>query len=136
MKKEKVARINGINYCKFPEGICDIESFVELLNKNYNSYIKLEFYEEEECVAPYFIEDNLKTETEYWNAASIRNVKEGEITLLTDWEYEERFDEVFRSKCMRCIHYIDGVCEQNEKSIKEQIDLDGECYAYERKEMK
>ena len=124
---------SSVRYAAISSAIIVLLSF-EFLNKNYNSYIKLEFYEEEDCVAPYFVEDNLKIETEYWNPASIRYVKEGEITLLEDWEYEEKFDEVVKNKCMRCIHYIDGYCEENEKSIKEQIDLDGECYTYERRE--
>ena len=134
MRKEKVAIINSINYCKFPDGINGIEEFIEWLNERYHSFVKVEMYEEEECVAPYFVEGNIKTKTTYWNPASIRFVKEGEITLLRSWEYEKQFDEIVKNKCMKCANYFDGMCKENEKSIREQIDLEGECYSYEKKE--
>lgn len=133
MKSLKVAVINNINYCKFPEEVNDIKEFIEFLNKNYNSFFELEFLVEEGCVAPFFIEEDLKTETQYWNASSIRLVKESEVSILRRWEYEEKLKKVIQEKCVHCIYYSEEVCEENLKSHIEHIDLIGECYGFEQK---
>ena len=79
MRKTKVALINNCEYCIFPEGVGDIKEFI---NRRNNSFIELEVYSEEGCIAPFFIEEDLKTETEYWNTFHIRNIKECEISVL------------------------------------------------------
>ena len=62
MRKLSVALINNVQYCKFSDGINNIKDFIEFLNKNYHSFIELEFLIEEGCVAPFYIEEDLKTE--------------------------------------------------------------------------
>ncbi len=133
MKSFKVALINNVHYCRFPDGITDIESFIEYLNKNYNSFVELECYIEEGCVAPFFIEEDLKTEKQYFNPSSIRLIKENEISILRRCEYEEKLKKVIADKCIHCVNYIDDVCEQDFKSHIEHIDLNGECYGFETK---
>lgn len=133
MKKLIVALINNVHYCKFPEGINDIKEFIVFLNKNYNSFIELEVLIEEGCVAPFFIEEDLKTETQYWNPSNIRLIKESQISILRRWEYEEKLKKVIQEKCVHCINYSEDTCEQDLKSHIEHIDLNGECYGYEKK---
>ena len=62
MRKLKVAFVNNVQYCKFPEGISNIEEFIKCLNGNYHSFVELEMLVEEGCVAPFFIEEDLKIE--------------------------------------------------------------------------
>lgn len=129
----KGALINNIHYCKFPKGINNIEEFVKFLNEKYNFFVELEVLIEEGCVAPFFIEEDLKTEKQYWNLSSIRFVKECEISILKRWEYKEELQKVIKKKCVNCIHYSDDVCDEDYKSFIEHIDLNGECYGYETK---
>ena len=133
MKKMKVALINNLNYCKYPDGINNIKDFIEFLNKNFNSFFEVECLVEEGCVAPFYIEEDLKIEKQYWNPANIRLVKEAEVSILRRYEYEEQLRKVISEKCVHCIHYSEDVCEEDLKSHMEHIDLNGECYAYEKK---
>ena len=133
MKKLNVALINNVQYCKFPNGINNIKDFIEFLNGNYHSFVELEFLIEEGCVAPFYIEEDLKIEKQYWNPANIRLIKEAEISILRRWEYEEKLKKVISEKCVHCVHYSENTCEQDLKSHIEHIDLNGECYGYEKK---
>ena len=133
MKKFNVALINNVQYCKFPKGINNITEFIEFLNENYHSFVELEFLIEEGCVAPFYIEEDLKIEKQYWNPSNIRLVKEAEVSILRRWEYEEKLKKVIAEKCVHCVNYSEDVCEQDLKSHIEHIDLNGECYGYEKK---
>lgn len=133
MKKEKVALINYANYCKFPQGIRDIEGFITYLNDNYHSFVELEFLIEEGCVAPFYIEEDLKTEKQYWNPSNIRLIREAEASILRRWEYEEKLKKVISEKCVHCVHYSEDLCEQDFRSHIENIDLNGVCHGYEGK---
>ncbi len=82
---------------------------------------------------PFFIEEDLKTEKQYFNPSSIRLIKENEISILRRCEYEEKLKKVIADKCIHCVNYIDDVCEQDFKSHIEHIDLNGECYGFETK---
>ena len=134
MKKLKVAGINNIQYCKFPGGIQNIQEFVAFLNQNYHSFVELEFLMEEGCVAPFYIEEDLKTEIQYWNPSSIRLVKEAEVSILPRLEYEERLKKVIAEKCIHCVNYSEDTCDQDFRSHIEHIDLNGECFGYEKKQ--
>lgn len=133
MKKLKVALINNINYCKFPEGINNIKEFIVFLNQNFNSFFEIETLVEEGCVAPFFIEEDLKTEIQYWNPSNIRLVKESEVFILRRWEYQEKLEKVIKEKCVHCVHFSEDVCDEDFKSFIEHIDLNGQCYAFEKK---
>ena len=133
MRKLNVALINNIQYCKFPKGINNITEFIGFLNENYHSFLELEFLIEEGCVAPFYIEEDLKTEKQYWNPSNIRLVKESEVSILPRCEYREKLEKVIRKKCINCIHYSDDICDEDYKSFIDHIDLNGECYGYKKK---
>ena len=133
MKKLNVALINNVHYCKFPNGINNIKDFIEFLNGNYHSFVELEFLIEEGCVAPFYIEEDLKTEKQYWNPSHIRLVKEADVSIFRRWEYEEKLKKVIAEKCVHCVNYSEYACEQDLKSHIEHIDLNGDCYGYEKK---
>ena len=133
MRKLKVAFVNNVQYCKFPEGISNIEEFIKCLNGNYHSFVELEMLVEEGCVAPFFIEEDLKIEKQYWNPSAIRNIKESEVFILPRWEYEEKLRKVIAEKCVHCVYYSENKCEEDDISHIEHIDLNGKCYGYENK---
>lgn len=132
MKKINVALINNILYCKFPDGIKNITEFIEFLNKNYHSFVELDFFVEKDCAAPFFIEEDLKTEKEYFNPSNVLSVKESEVYLLCRYEYEEKLKKVIQEKCIFCKYYSEGECEQAFHSLVEHINLNGECYGFEK----
>ncbi|MDD6174624.1 MAG: hypothetical protein PUC59_02525 [Firmicutes bacterium] len=123
--------LNHIFYCRFPEGIHSIHEFVDFLNRNYHSFIKLEVFLQEGCIAPYFTGD--KTEIQYWNPSFIHCLTESEIHLCTEAEYEERLRKVIQEKCVHCIYHSEDVCKQDFESYREHLSLDGECCTFERK---
>ena len=88
---------------------------------------------EEACVAPFYIEEDLKTEKQYWNPSNIHHVKEAEVYILRRSEYEEKLQNVIAAKCVHCIHYSEDRCEQDLRSPIEHIDLNGDCYGYATK---
>ena len=133
MRKESIVLINNISYCRFPNGITNIEEFAAFLNANYHSFVELEQILEEGCVAPFFIEEDLKTKKNYWNPAQLRHFTGDEITILSREEYEEKLRKVIQEKCVHCIHYSDDSCQDDMKSFASHICLDGECYGYEAK---
>ena len=135
MKKQTVALLNNVTYCKFPEGVDNITQFIELFNNNYHSFVELESFLENGCVPPYFIEEDVKTEKTYWNPMIIRFVKAAESTILTRQEYTERLKKVIAEKCVHCVNYSEDCCEQDLQSHIEHIDLDGNCYGYEKKKL-
>lgn len=127
----KVACLDNIRYCKFPNEVKSLPEFVAYLNAHYHSFIKLDFYVENKCVAPYFLSN--ATETHYVNPSHIRQVKEVEIHLLAQEEYDEKLAKVVSEKCVRCMHYTEDDCDWNLDPFCEHINLDGECYGFERK---
>lgn len=126
----KVILINHVKYCEFPKGIYSIESFIKYLNKNYNSFIKLKQWSEDECVAPYFIKE--KQEEIYMNIACIREVSLGEIHVLSREEYDIRLEGVVKNKCVHCKSYEEDLCGDNLEGHRNNISLDGECYGFEK----
>lgn len=134
MKKFNVALIDNVQYCKFPKGINNITEFIEFLNENYHSFVELEFLIEEGCVAPFYIEEDLKIEKQYWNPSNIRLVKEAEASILRRWEYEEKLKKVVSEKCVDCVHYQEDAEGDNLKGHREKISLDGECWGFEKKD--
>ena len=134
MQKFNVALIDNVQYCKFPKGIKNITEFIEFLNENYHSFIELEILIEEGCVAPFYIEEDLKIEKQYWNPSNIRLVKEAEASILRRWEYEDKLKKVILEKCVNCVHYEEDAEGDNLKGHREKISLDGECWGYEKKD--
>ena len=58
--------INRLNYIE--STYSDKEEFIKYLNGNYHSFVELEMLVEEGCVAPFFIEEDLKIEKVSENA--------------------------------------------------------------------
>lgn len=131
MKNVNTICINNYNYCKYPEGINGIEEFIKYLNKSSDKFIKLEVYDEKDCVEPFFIDG--ETKVDFFNIALIREIREAEIYVLNKEEYDERLKEVIAEKCIHCVNYSENVCEEDFESHRSHIDLNGKCYGFEKK---
>ncbi len=131
MKTIKTATLFPMDFVKYPNGINTIEEFAKFINENYSSFIELEVYSDDNCAAPYFIEN--ETKKVYVNPAFRESFREKEIYLCTEEEYVERLKKVINKKCIHCVNYIDnGDLDLN--SHREKINLDGECYLFKKKE--
>lgn len=130
METIKAVCFNAINYCRFPNGITNIRDFIDYINRNYNSFIKLEIFVAKDCVAPYFTLES--TETQYWNPAHMRVIQESEVHILTENEYLDKLYTVVSQKCEHCVHYSKDACEMDYTSFRGHINLDGECYGFEK----
>lgn len=115
-------------YFKYPENIGSVDEFAKYLNNNYNSFIKLTEYCDENCVEPYFIES--ETKEVYVNPSRIKAFSEHDITLLSKDEYGKRLEKTVKEKCANCQHYKEHL-EDNLKGHWGKISLDGECVFYE-----
>lgn len=127
----KVLELDYDFYC-YPQGMTCVEDFVAYAKEHYNSFVKLERFDTENCVRPYFIEED--KEIVYLNVARIEQVKEAEITVLPRCEYEARLAAVVAEKCVNCAHYEDDSDGDNMKGHRDKLSLDGECWGFERKE--
>ncbi len=132
MKTIKTAHLN-INPVKYPQGITTLEEFVQFLNTTTDTFVKLEVYNEDDCVDPFFIEG--KTKTIYFNLHSVRHITEETIHILSKEEYDARLKEVIAQKCIHCAHYSPDVCEEDFNSHRNHINLNGECYSFEKKDV-
>ena len=59
--------------------------------------------------------------------------KEKEDALALKAGYEEKLKKVIAEKCVHCVNYSKDTCEEDFKSHIEHIDLNGECWSYEKK---
>ena len=115
------------DYYMLPEGMESLAEFIGFLNAPHDAFIKLTRFETANCVAPYFVEEDVKTV--YLNTAVIPSVNEIEGTVLSRAEYDARLAEVVKSKCVGCTsYYVDG--GDNLEGHRGCLSLDGDCYAF------
>lgn len=127
----KILEIDYDYYC-YPQNISNIEDFIKYANGNYNSFIKLTRFETENCVFPYFIEED--TKEVYVNIATMKNITEEEVTVLCRKEYDARLEAVVKSKCINCANYKEDSEGDNLIGHRGKMSLDGKCYGFEKKE--
>ena len=96
MQKINVALIDNVQYCKFPKGINNITEFIEFLNENYHSFIELEFLIEEGCVAPFYIEEDLKSRNNIGILLIFDLSKKQRHPFFADGNMKKNFKKLFR----------------------------------------
>lgn len=119
------------DYYYYPQDISCIDDFIEYANGHYNYFIKLTRFETENCTFPYFISE--ETKEVYVNIATIGKITEAEVTVLSRRDYDVRLEQVVKNKCIDCVHYEEDTVGDNLQGHREKISLDGECWAYEKK---
>lgn len=123
----KVLKID-YEFYYYPPEINTIEEFIGFLHHNYNSFIPMTHFIEDNCGEPYFIEEDV--ETTYLNVAQIDKINEAEIIVLSREEYLQRLKNVVESKCVRCKNFIDDGGNDIESHFG-KISLDGKCIFFE-----
>ena len=126
----KALCIDDFTYCMLPEGVQDMDSLLEYLNKNYNSFIKMNVWDDSKSVAPYFVEGTLKEQIK--NVSSIDNAKIVDIQICSEKEYLERLLDVIKKKCIDCEHFEGDMVVDD--STRQKLSLDGECFLYTKKQ--
>jgi hypothetical protein len=86
----QVLTINECDRYYYPEGITSLKEFIEHANAHYHSLIPLDMLVTENCVHPYYIEEDKKRI--YINISNMSSISEDEISLLSKSEYEKRLN--------------------------------------------
>ena len=120
------------DYYTFPEGISDLKGFVTFAGAHYHQFAKMTKYTPELCVSPFFIAEEAKAV--YVNIADIHSLAEIEATILPREEYDTRLNQVVQSKCIHCKYCKDASDEDDLKPNRSFINLNGECWRYEKAE--
>ena len=118
------------NYFRFPEGIKNVEEFVEFVNNSSQKFIKMTMLGEEHSVAPYFIEEDQKTV--YVNPLQVTIIEEINGNVMLRIEYERRLREVIKEKCVTCDHFKGNPDDLD--GHYERLCLDGRCWSYEKRD--
>lgn len=120
-------------YYSYPEGMENIEQFIDYVNNHYHSFIKLKKWKEDQCREPYFIDTEF--EYRYVNVGQIAEIAEADITILSKDEYDRRLTQVVQQKCLNCSRYeqAESGCD-NLAGHRTNISLDGECFWYSKSE--
>ena len=126
----KALCIGDYKYCMLPEGVNDMNSLLEYLNTNYNSFVKLNVWDDSKSVAPYFIEESIKEELT--NIATINDAKIVDIHVLAEKEYLEKLLEVAKKKCVDCENFDGNMIVDN--NCRNNLSLNGECCFYAKRE--
>ncbi len=120
----KVLKIDYGHYL-YPEYGSDLDSFMEYVNASYR-FIHLTKLCEDNCVPPYFVEED--TCVEYINFDHVRKISEVEVTILSRKGYDERLTECMAKFCMDCIRYKENEDGDNLEGHRESMSLDGVCH--------
>lgn len=124
-------KVLSIDYCyyKFPENISDLDEFLNFIESSTNKFIKLDEFQTENCVPPYYIlEETLEVSL---NISQMRRICAEDIIVLARDEYKERLQKVVNEKCKTCDHYFQSGEGDNLDGHWGKISLDGECCEYE-----
>ena len=111
-------------YYLFPDGINSLKEFVDYVNQHFNTFIPLVRLKTDNCVAPYFIEED--RQLSYVNFSSISSITEEEAEVMPRKEYDVRLEQTARTKCVNC-HYFEAsepLCDDNTRSF---LCLNGKC---------
>lgn len=117
-------------YYYYPEEIDNFSDLLQYLNDNYNKFIPLVHFLEDNCLAPYFVQEDVTKV--YLNVGQINLINEEEVTVLSRKEYDERLKKVIASKCVGCTRYEEDSQGEDLKDHRNNISLDGECSFYEK----
>ena len=125
----KLLQINN-NYYAFPKEMKNIEEFIDFINNTKRKFLKLTMYDEQHCVAPYFIEEEKKEL--YVNISMMNIIEAVEAEVMPRIDYECRLHRLVREKCYDCVNFMGN--PDNLDGHYERLCLDGYCWGYEKKE--
>ena len=113
---------------EFPQKTTDIDSFVEFINRNDQQFVTMRQFNEDSCVFPYLVDEDVRTV--YVNFSNVSTIFEEEATVLKRTEYDARLSVCVNTICLECENYEDGCSSNNLAGCKENMRLDGICDSY------
>lgn len=116
------------DYYKFPDGIENIEEFVEFVNSGGQQFIKMTKLCDDHCVPPYFIEEDQKTV--YVNFLQYNTIEEVSGKVMLRIEYERKLRDIVQQKCLDCANFEGDPDDLSGHYSK--LCLDGTCWAYKK----
>ena len=121
----KVLYFNGLGeHYLYPNGVDSIEGFAEYLEKNSAKFLKLRRLFEINCVAPYYIFEEIREV--YVSASLIDEFYEEEVVVLDEKEYNKMLENIKKKLCYKCEDK--GECLTSPKQeFRCKICLDGTC---------
>lgn len=119
------------SYFLFPAGIDSLKDFITFLNEHYHTFIPMVQLLEDNCVKPYFIQEDVQNT--YVNVDKIISVREIEGQILPRAEYEKRLKTVVNSYCVNCVRYEEDQEGDNLSGHREKLCLDGTCWYFKQK---
>lgn len=126
----KVLLINECDRYYFPKGVESLEEFIKFLNSHYNEFIPLHMLLCDNCVHPYYIEED--TKLYYVNVSKLSNVTDEEVQILSRVEYEQRLSDLMQNYCVNCVDYQEDMEGDNLKGHRDKLCLDGSCWGFEK----
>ena len=129
--KTKILEID-YDYYYYPDGITCVEEFIEYCNDHFQSFIELTRLETENCVFPYFIREDVKRV--FLNISTMEKVAETEVTVMCRLNYDTLLSIAVNNKCKDCVNYEEDTEGDNMKGHRDKLTLDGECWAYHKKQ--
>ena len=127
----KVITTDGYPRYKYPDGIESLEDFISMINSNRQPFIRMQQFDEDNCVYPFLVEEDVKIG--YVNFMRISEIHEEEVTLLSRDEYDLRLEKCVRGKCIECVHYRED-CADLLHGHRNMICLDGTCHGFMKKD--
>lgn len=121
----KVLYFNGSGeHYLYPNGVNSIDEFAEYLEKNNTKFLKLRRLFEKNCVAPYYIFEEISEV--YVSTGLIDEFYEEEVVVLDEKEYNKMLENIKKKLCYKCEDR--GECLTSPKQdFREKICLDGSC---------
>lgn len=106
-----------------------LDQFVEYISNSESRFIKLDNLTMDNSIEPYYIREDMKPC--YLNVNNISTITEEEVIFLSKEEYDERLKEVINAHCITCANYKCGECEDDLKTYRDKLCLDGSCWDFE-----
>jgi len=117
------------SYYLFPDEFDSVEEFVDYLNSGAPNFIRLSQFIEDNCIYPYFIEEDVQEV--FLNIRMAAGIAVEEVTVLPRQEYERRLNECMQTVCKDCVYREEDKYSQE---MWMKLCLDGTCACRETAE--
>jgi hypothetical protein len=124
----KILILDGMPFM-YPEDISNMDDFIDYANENFYRFIPMNELSLDNCVYPYFVEDDIKVR--YINMSLVKSIFEDDVELLSRYEYDERLKDLQEEICINCKHYYDNPDGDNLEGHRDEMRLDGFCPNFE-----
>jgi hypothetical protein len=113
----------------YPEDISNIDDYIDYVNENFYRFMPMNELSLDNCVYPYFVEDDIKVR--YINLSLVKSIFEDDVELLSRYEYDERLKDLQEEICVNCKHYYENPDGDNLEGHRDEMRLDGFCPNFE-----